>query len=91
MEINHDKDQQKFYFIENGKECYVKYIIDNLKTFNILKVFVHPDLRNQGLAAKLTKAALDFAKGNNLKVIPTCSYADYFILRNKEYQELLFE
>jgi predicted GNAT family acetyltransferase len=90
MEIKHDKEQQKFYFIENDKECYVKYMMDDSKTFNVLKVFVHPDLRNHGLAGILTKTALEFAKGNNLKVIPTCSYADSFILKNKEYKELLF-
>ncbi len=89
MEIKHDKDQQKFYFIEDDKECYVKYLLDDSKTFNILKVYVHPDLRNQGYAAKLAKTALGYAKENNLKVIPTCSYAEYFIVRNKEYEELL--
>jgi predicted GNAT family acetyltransferase len=89
MEIKHDEDLQKFYFIENGKECYVKYMMDDSKTFNILKVFVHPDLRNHGLAGELTKTVLEFAKKNNLKVIPTCSYADYFIAKNKEYEELL--
>ncbi len=89
MEIKHNKDQQKFSFIKNDKECYVKYMMDDSRTFNILKVFVHPDLRNQGLAGKLAKTALDYAKENNLKVIPTCSYADYFITRNKEYEELL--
>ena len=89
MEIKHDRDQQKFYFIESGKECYVKYMMEDSKTLNILKVFVHPDLRNQGFAGKLAKVALDYAKENNLKVIPSCSYADYFIVRNKEYEELL--
>jgi uncharacterized protein len=91
MEVKHDKDQQKFYFIKDDKECYVKYLMDDSKTFNILKVFVHPDLRNQGIAGKITKVALDYAKDNNLKVIPTCSYAEHFIIRNKEYRELLFE
>ncbi len=89
MEIKHDKDLQKFYFTESGKECYVKYMMDDSKALNILKVYVHPDLRNQGLAGKLAKTALDYAKENNLKVIPTCSYADYFIARNKEYADLL--
>jgi len=89
MEIKHDNNLQKFYFVENGKECYVKYTMDDSKTFNILKVYVHPDLRNQGLAGKLAKVALDYAKENNLKVIPTCSYADYFVSKNKEYKELL--
>ena len=89
MEIKHDKTLQKFYFIESGKECYVKYMMDDSKTLNILKVFVHPDLRNRGLAGKLAKASLNYAKENNLKVIPTCSYADYFINKNKDYKELL--
>jgi uncharacterized protein len=89
MEIKHDKELQKFYFIESGKECYAKYMMDDSKTINILKVYVHPDLRNQGFAGKLAKAALDYAKENNLKVIPTCSYADYFIAGNKEYKNLL--
>ncbi|OGV03659.1 MAG: hypothetical protein A2330_07735 [Ignavibacteria bacterium RIFOXYB2_FULL_36_7] len=89
MEIKHDKDQEKFYLVESGKESYAKYIMDDSKTINIIKVYVHPDLRNRGLAGKLAKAALEYAKENNLKVIPTCSYADYFIAKNKEYEDLL--
>ena len=89
MEINHDIDRQKFYLEESGKESYVKYMMEDSHTINILKVFVHPELRNKGLAGKLAKAALDYAKENNLKVIPTCSYAEYFISKNKEYEDLL--
>jgi uncharacterized protein len=89
MEIKHNKELQKFYFTENGKECYAKYVMDDSKTLNILKVYVHPDLRNKGIAGKLAKSALDYAKENNLKVIPTCSYADYFVSKNKEYEALL--
>ncbi|OGU48147.1 MAG: hypothetical protein A2000_16270, partial [Ignavibacteria bacterium GWB2_36_8] len=79
----------KFYLVESGKESYAKYIMDDSKTINIIKVYVHPDLRNRGLAGKLAKAALEYAKENNLKVIPTCSYADYFIAKNKEYEDLM--
>ena len=75
--------------VESGKESYAKYIMDDSKTINIIKVYVHPDLRNRGLAGKLAKAALEYAKENNLKVIPTCSYADYFIAKNKEYEDLM--
>jgi len=89
MEIKHDMERQKFYLEKSGKVSYVKYMMEDSKIINILKVFVHPDLRNKGLAGKLAKAALNYAKENNLKVIPTCSYACYFIARNKEYEELL--
>lgn len=88
MGITHDKNQQEFYLIDGSKECSLKYIIEDTR-INIIRVYVHPELRNRGLAAKLTEAALTYAKENNLKIIPSCSYAHYFIARHKEYEELL--
>jgi predicted GNAT family acetyltransferase len=89
MEIKHDKEHQKFYLIADDRECSLKYILEDSKTFNILRVFVHPNLRNKGFAAELTKTALEYAKEINLKVVPSCSYADYFINQNNDYKELL--
>ncbi len=90
MEVIHDKEQQIFYFLNDNKESYVRYIKTDKETLNIIKTYVPPEQRNKGLAAKLAKAALDYAKNHNLKIIPTCSYIDYYIDRNKEYEELLF-
>ena len=89
MEIKHDKKEQIFYTIFDSKESYIRYSMPNKERINILRTFVPPEQRHNGLAGKLAKAALEFAKENNLKVIPTCSYVDYFIDINKEYQELL--
>jgi predicted GNAT family acetyltransferase len=41
------------------------------------------------LAAKVVIAALEYAKKNNLKVEPGCTYVQTFISRHKEYEELL--
>jgi hypothetical protein len=89
MEIKHDKDHQKFYLIKDDKESYIRYTMPNKGTINILRTFVPPEQRRKGLAREITKAALEYAKENNLKVIPTCSYVDYFIDMNKEYEKLL--
>lgn len=89
MEVIHDKEQQIFYIIYEDKESYVRYTRSGKETLNILRTYVPPEQRNNGMAAQLAKAALDYAKENNLKVIPTCSYIDYYIDRNKEYEELL--
>jgi hypothetical protein len=56
---------------------------------NLHHTFTDPALRGKGLAAQVVRAALEFAKENNLKVIPTCSYVHAFIAKNKEYQELV--
>ncbi|MDO8548791.1 MAG: GNAT family N-acetyltransferase [Ignavibacteria bacterium] len=89
MEIKHDKDQQKFYTIRDGKESYIRYSMPDKETINFLRTFVPPEQRHKGLAGEIAKATLEYAKENNLKVIPTCSYVDHFIDQNKEYEKLL--
>jgi predicted GNAT family acetyltransferase len=49
-----------------------------------------PDaLGGRGLAARLTKFALDHARGQHWKVVPRCSYAAVYIERHEEYADLL--
>lgn len=48
-----------------------------------------PPLRGQGVAAVVTKAALEYAKAHNYKVVPVCSYVDAYIRRNPEYNALV--
>ena len=88
MEVKHDEENHKFLLINDGKESYALYRMHNKETMNIFRVYVPPEHRHRGLAAKVVIAALKYAKENNLKVIPSCSYTDYFIERNKEYEEL---
>jgi hypothetical protein len=55
--------------------------------------FVHtevpPALERKGLAAKLTRTALDFARAENLQVIPLCPYVANYIRKHPEVQDLL--
>ncbi|HEY6946683.1 MAG TPA: GNAT family N-acetyltransferase [Candidatus Acidoferrum sp.] len=50
---------------------------------------VSEPLRGKGLAAKLTRTALDFARANHLRVVPLCPYVSSFLRRHREYQDLL--
>lgn len=50
---------------------------------------VPPPLEGKGLAAKVTRAALDFARSNNLRVVPLCPYAASYIRRHPEVQDLV--
>lgn len=56
-------------------------------------VFTHTqvdaDLRGQGLAGRLTQAALDAARGRGLQVVPLCSYVADFIHQHPGYIDLL--
>jgi uncharacterized protein len=48
-------------------------------------------LQGKGLAGQLVEGALEYAKTNNLPIIPMCAYANNYIQRNPHYQHLLDE
>ena len=56
-------------------------------------VFTHTEvpqpLEGQGVAAKLARVALDFARVNDLRVVPLCPYVSSFIRKHPEYQDLV--
>ena len=86
--VIHDKAKSKFIIVVDGKESLADYTLEN-KRINLYHTYTHPDLRGKGLAAKVVEAALEYAKNNNLKVIPGCSYVQDFIAKNKRYKELV--
>ncbi len=53
----------------------------------ITHVGVHPRHRGVGVARKLTRTALEYARGRSLRVNPVCSYAAAYIRRNPQYLE----
>ena len=50
--------------------------------------FVSPDLRGQGVAKKLLDRAADYARENNLKMEPICSYVVTAFERYDDYNDL---
>ena len=50
---------------------------------------VPKELGGRGIGNKLATAALDYARTNNLRVIPLCPFMSSFIEKHPEYQELV--
>jgi len=87
-EVIHEKENERFVIYVEGNEVYVEYKMRNNK-IDLNHTFTHPALRGKGLAAHVVRAALEFAKENNMRVIPTCSYVQSFISKNDGYKELV--
>ena len=87
LEIIHNPQENRFEVWIDGYLSKLDYIQDG-KNFVITHVGVHPELRGQGLAGRITQAGLNYAKANSLRVIPMCSYAAAYIRRNPQYAEL---
>lgn len=51
--------------------------------------FVPPELRGRGIAEKLVRAALEWARAEGRRIVPQCSYVAVFVQRHVEFQDLL--
>lgn len=89
IEVKHDETNNKFFVLVNGKEAYLRYLMDSRGTMNMVKTYVPPELRGQGIAAVIVQAGLEFAKEKGFKIIPSCSYVETYIDRHKEYNSLV--
>ncbi|MGL6289857.1 MAG: GNAT family N-acetyltransferase [Silanimonas sp.] len=54
----------------------------------IPSVVVDRGIEGRGVAAALTRAALDWARGQGLRVDPFCPYVDAWMRRHPEYEPL---
>ena len=88
--VIHEKENDRFVIYSEGNEVYVEYSPGE-KVLNLNHTYTHPELRGKGLAAQVVRAALEYAKENNLKVIPGCSYVQSFLAKNDEYKSLIAE
>ena len=50
---------------------------------------VFEGFEGRGIARQMVLAAVDFARANNRQIVPVCSYAQAFLTRTDEYQDIL--
>lgn len=90
--IEHDKKNHQFISEVEEKISHLKYtVLPDGKTLNYMSTYVPPELRGRQIAEQIVKFALDYAKENNYKIIPSCSYVDMYVKRHPEYNEIVVE
>lgn len=88
FEIKHDTEQNRFVSYVEGYEAVVEYTLKN-NVIDLYRTFTPYEIRGKGIAGKVVTFALEYARDNNLKVIPTCSYVKSYIERHQNYKDLL--
>ena len=87
LPIQHHPISNRFEIQIDDAFAYLEYL-DAGRTLVLTHTFVPPPLRGQGLAGRLTRAALDFARKEGKTVDPQCSYAAAFMDQHPEYAGL---
>jgi uncharacterized protein len=89
MNIIHDADDLRFYAKVADEEAELTYTYPEEKVLDFDYTYIPPAARNQGLADQLVQAGLEFARQNQLLVIPSCPVVEAYVKRHPEYRDLL--
>lgn len=86
--IEHKTDLHRFEYTEDALASTLDYELND-GVMSITHTNVPQALSGRGIAADLTRTALDTARREGWQVRPVCTYADAYIRRHAEYQDLL--
>ena len=88
LPVTHDEAAQRFELLVDGARAFLTYrrFPDRIL---LLHTEVPKSFEGHGLAAKLSRFALDFARANRLRVVSLCPYVSSFIRKHPGYQDLV--
>ena len=84
------EDKTKFYIGDSPNEsiAYIEYKITG-EILYIEGTMVDKSLQGQGIGQQLVVYAVEYARKNNLKIIPLCPYARSQFEKHPEYHDVL--
>ncbi len=87
-QLRHDEARGRFQLTVDGYQARLDYRREPGRMV-ITHTGVPPQIGGRGIAAQLVEAALSWARGQQLKVATTCSYANAYLRRHPQHRDLL--
>lgn len=89
MEIS--KGNNRFYIGEEELDplAVITYYHQDPATICVDHTIVSEELRGQQIAGKLVERIIAFARENNFKIVPECSYAAKYLQNHPEHHDVL--
>ena len=74
---------------ENNEDIgYISFEIKN-DTIIIISTVIYEKYQGKGMASTLIKEILGYAKNNNFKIKPLCSFVIHYIEKHQEYKQMV--
>ncbi len=91
VELSEGKGEGLF-FIQLAEEVqsFLKFRVEN-SMMVIEAVFTPEEFRGRGLAARLMDEAVKYAEEHGYRVLPRCSYAEYYFRKYPEKRQICLE
>ena len=85
--IQHDAKNRRFNTVVDDVTAHVEYELAG-DVMTLTHTIVPSAIGGRGIAGALVKTALDHARAEGWKVVPQCSYADTWMRRHPDYEDL---
>jgi predicted GNAT family acetyltransferase len=86
--VQNNTERRRFEVKIDGKISVAEYIKTSQKLF-LTHTEVPKGMEGNGIASHLAKAAFQFARDNELRIMPLCPYMAAYMKRHPEWQDLL--
>lgn len=88
LNITHNQQADRFETTIDGKTGYISYQ-ERGDTLVYDHTIVPQALGGKGVGSALVKHALDYARTENKKVVPQCSFVASYINKHPDYKDLV--
>jgi predicted GNAT family acetyltransferase len=86
--IDHQPQSSRFSAAVDGRKGTLAYRSEP-GILELTHTYVPDEIAGRGVAGALVEAALEHARREGLRVVPSCSYAAAYIARHPQYADLV--
>jgi predicted GNAT family acetyltransferase len=87
--VRHEPEQRRFTIALGESLAVLEYRQADATTLDYRHTFVPHAFRGRGIASEITVAALRYAIGAGLKVIPSCPFVAAYVAAHPEFAPLV--
>lgn len=87
--VSHEEDAHRFVLDLGKEEAVLNYRMDGEDVINLTYTEVPKGHEGEGIGSKLAKAAVEFARSNELRIRPTCGFVRSWLDKHPEHSDLV--
>jgi len=84
LKVLHHPEEGRFEIALGGDQAVLEYRVER-NTIYFLHTGVPPEFEGQGIANRLARAGLDFARQEGYRIVALCSFVEGYLRRHPEY------
>lgn len=88
VQVRRNEGEEQFEAMVGGDKAVLTYAEQNGKLY-VLHTEVPEAMEGQGIGSALVRAAMEYARGRKVKVVPFCPFARAWLHRHHDYDGMV--